>query len=155
MPFCHIILKAQKLLNSQYPRELKTLGDHLRKRRFDLKLTQRTVAEQIGVHETTITNWELGRTEPEFKHLPNLIKFIGYLPLATTACLTLGEKIILYRQAHGKSQEKFAWELGIDPSTLGRWEKDRGHPSPKLIEKVEVFSQGQPLTHDVPALVSG
>jgi transcriptional regulator with XRE-family HTH domain len=47
-----------------YPKELRTLGDHLRKRRLDLGLLQRQVAEQLGVDKTTVYNWESHRTAP-------------------------------------------------------------------------------------------
>jgi len=54
LPFCHLTLKAKKPLPLGYPQILKTLGDHLRKRRLDLNLLQKEVAEIIGVDETTI-----------------------------------------------------------------------------------------------------
>jgi transcriptional regulator with XRE-family HTH domain len=45
-----------------YPKEINTLGDHIRKHCLDLKLLQRHVAEQIGVHEQTIAGWERNRS---------------------------------------------------------------------------------------------
>jgi len=50
-------LKAPKPNFPKYPKELKTLGDHIRKRRLDLGLVKRQVAERIGVSEATIYNW--------------------------------------------------------------------------------------------------
>jgi transcriptional regulator with XRE-family HTH domain len=138
LPFCHLSLKASKPSLPQYPKEFKTIGDHLRKKRLDLKLTQKEVAKQIGVDETTILNWELARTCPELKNLPNLIKFIGYLPIDPSN-LTIGEKIVLYRQLQGLSQEKFARILKIDSSTLGRWEKGRGHIRQDLKKMIESY----------------
>ena len=35
---------------------------------------------------------------------------------------TMPEKIIHYRQTRGMSQPELATELGVDPSTLSRWE---------------------------------
>jgi DNA-binding XRE family transcriptional regulator len=46
-----------------YPVELRSIGDHIRKRRLDLGLLQIEVAAQIGVTENTVLNWEHG-TEP-------------------------------------------------------------------------------------------
>ena len=53
MPFCHIQLTARKPPSPAYPRELKTLGDHLRKRRLDLGLLQPDVALELRVNEMT------------------------------------------------------------------------------------------------------
>jgi DNA-binding XRE family transcriptional regulator len=64
LPSYHIRLEAAKPPPAEYPRELRTLGNHLRKRRLDLGLLQREVAEQLGVDETTIYNWESGRHAP-------------------------------------------------------------------------------------------
>jgi hypothetical protein len=48
--------KAKRPQPHNYTRELKTLGDHLRKKRLDLKLLQREAAERLGVNETTTYN---------------------------------------------------------------------------------------------------
>jgi DNA-binding XRE family transcriptional regulator len=44
---------------------------------MDLKLLQKQVANQIGVHEMTITNWEDNATIPEVRYLPTIIQFLG------------------------------------------------------------------------------
>ena len=64
MPFCHVTLRGQKPLPPAYPRELRTIGDQLRKRRLDLGLRQKDVARLLGVDETTVYNWEGHRTSP-------------------------------------------------------------------------------------------
>jgi len=46
LPFCQLTLKV---LNPRNPNALVTIGDHLRKRRLDLGLSRRQVAERIGV----------------------------------------------------------------------------------------------------------
>ena len=55
-----------------------TIRDHIRKKRLDLGLTQIEVAEIIGVKESTVWNWEHG-TEPELRHIPKIIEFLGYV----------------------------------------------------------------------------
>jgi DNA-binding XRE family transcriptional regulator len=64
LPFCHFEIRAARQRASQYPKQINTLGDHIRARRSDLKLLQRQVADQIGVHPLTITNWEGNETAP-------------------------------------------------------------------------------------------
>lgn len=55
---CHAILKAARPLPAVYPADLKSVGNHIRTRRRDLKLLQRHVAERIGVDEGMV--WALG-----------------------------------------------------------------------------------------------
>jgi hypothetical protein len=38
LPFCHTELRASKPKPSHYPKQLNTLGDHIRTRRLDLRL---------------------------------------------------------------------------------------------------------------------
>ena len=47
LPFCKNTLKAQKPASFPYPKRLKTLGGHLRKKRLDIKLQQKEVAEEL------------------------------------------------------------------------------------------------------------
>ena len=52
----------------------------MRKRRLDLGLLQGEAAARIGVHVTTLTNWEVGRTTPALVHRPRVFDFLGYVP---------------------------------------------------------------------------
>ena len=63
-----------------YPKQLRTVGDHLRKKRLELGLLQKQVAEQLGVDETTIYKWENHRSAPVIRVLPKIIQFLGYVP---------------------------------------------------------------------------
>lgn len=63
-----------------YPEEPRTLGEHLRKRRLDLGLTQGQVAERFSATVQTVCNWEKGRSQPEPRHYPAVIAFLGYDP---------------------------------------------------------------------------
>jgi transcriptional regulator with XRE-family HTH domain len=54
----------------------------MRKRRLDLGLLQKKVAERIGCDTVTITNWELNHSSPELRFMPRIIAFLGYDPCA-------------------------------------------------------------------------
>ena len=138
MPICHITLIGQKPLPDAYPVELRTLGDHLRKRRLDLGLTQQEVAEKINTTEATIRNWELHHRSTDIRYIPSIISFLGYDPCARQSG-TQGERIIAYRRKVGLTQEQLARQLGIDPETLGRWEREENQPSPKLRKRLAGF----------------
>jgi transcriptional regulator with XRE-family HTH domain len=142
LPFCHITLHGQKPLPKAYPRELRTLGDHLRKRRLDLGLLQRGVALILGVEEATIWNWEKNYSSPKLHYIPRIIKFLGYVPIKVES-KTLGERIVNYRRLSGITQKGLAKSLGVDPSTLGRWERDKGRPLKRHMAKLTTFLTSQ------------
>ena len=101
-------------------------------------LLQREVAGRLGVHKDTIYNWEGNRKSPQLRFVPRIIAFLGYVPEYTTP-RTLGERILIARRLLGLTQKELARWLGIDPSTLGRWERNEGKPSRKLLERLNAF----------------
>jgi transcriptional regulator with XRE-family HTH domain len=119
------------------PTELHTIGDHLRRRRLVLKLLQQQVAEQIGVDKTSIHNWETGLTEPGFEYMPAIIRFVGYNPLPEGD--GWGQRLVRQRRTLGISQKASAQRLGLDPSTLARWERGEKEPTGKLLGRVKRF----------------
>ena len=143
LPFCKTTLKAQKPPSPAYPQTLKTLGDHLRKRRLDLKLLQSEVADRIGADETTVLNWEKNRATPSLPFLPRIIQFLGYL-LHDPEPKTLGEAIAASRRLLGLRQKDLAAALSIDPSTLARWERGERQPSKQLLDKLTALLTSLP-----------
>ena len=146
MPFCHFQLTARKPCSLPYPAQLSTLGDHLRKRRLDLGLLQREMAEKLSVTASTIWNWEANYSYPQLRFIPKVIAFLGYHPYDTQSG-SLGERIVAYRRATGISQRELAYQLAVDPGTLGKWERGERLPSkelePKLIAILSVQPQGR------------
>jgi len=119
------------------PTELRTVGDHLRRRRLVRKMLQKQVAEQIGVDTTSIHNWETAVTAPGFEYMPAIIRFLGYNPLP--AGNSWGERLLRRRTTLGLSQEASAKRLGVDPSTLARWERGAREPTGALLSRVKGF----------------
>ena len=110
----------------------------MRKKRLDLKLLQKDVAKRIGVNEATIWNWENDWSSPSLSYIPKIIKFLGYVP----NCIepkTFEEKIVISRKLLGITQKELAHHLGIDPSTLGRWERGESKPSKELLKKLNTL----------------
>ena len=50
--------------SSKYPKNPQNFGQRLRKKRRDLGLTMREIAEKVGVSETTVYNWEIRNIRP-------------------------------------------------------------------------------------------
>ena len=77
-----LAMTASRPLPPAYPRELRTLGDHIRKKRLDLGLLQKEVARLLGVDTDSVTNWEKNRYVPRRHLIPRIVEFLGYVPLS-------------------------------------------------------------------------
>lgn len=139
MPFCHLELRAARRKPANYPKQINSLGDHIRTRRLDLKLLQKQVADQIGVHEITISNWEVNATVPEVRYIPAIIRFLDYDPQPATE--SIPESLAAARRRLGLSQRKMAAKLGVDPATLMGWEAGKHQPTGKSLDVIARFLQ--------------
>ena len=103
-------------------------------------MKQRDVAQLLGCDETSVRNWELGKTEPMNKYMPAIIEFLGYdsLPKPTT----LPEKLIRYRQVRGLSQRQLADELGVCQESISGWEQGMHVPSGSSIRLLSAILDG-------------
>jgi len=134
----------------KYPADPQTIGDAIRKRRLDLGLRQIEVAKMIGCNEMSIVNWERGHSAPRINRMANVIRFLGYNPLPTGE--TIGERLVSHRKSHGLTQKEFAHELGVDPSTLARWERDERKPSGAFLTKI--IAETDPDGEHLPRVLS-
>lgn len=50
--------------NPKYPKNPKTFGERIRKKRMDKRLTMKDIASRVGVTETTVYNWEIRNKMP-------------------------------------------------------------------------------------------
>ena len=67
--------------------------------------------------------------------MPAIIRFLGYNPLPEGK--TWGERLVRQRTTLGLSQKAAAARLGVDPSTLARWERGEGEPAGAVLGRVE------------------
>ena len=132
LPFCDLVLRTPKPIDRAYPTELRSIGDHVRKRRLDLGLLQREVALRIGVDKTTVHNWEVGTATPNLRAIPGVIRFLGYEP--TEIGSTIGEQLRATRRRLGLSHADIARQLEVDPSTVLDWERSRHRPTDRRLK---------------------
>ena len=144
MPFCHAELRATKPKPCQYPKLLNTLGDHIRNHRLDLRLFQSTLADQIGVDETTITNWECNKCAPAIRFIPALLRFLGYNSFPPVQ--TFPERLATVRKMLGMSQRNLAESLGVDPGTVQGWEAGQHEPTGRNVEGIKRFLTSRPVS---------
>ncbi len=133
------VVKSSKfLINPAYPKTIVTLGDHLRKKRLDLKLEQKDVAKLLKITPDSIYLWENNRVEPKVDSYPTIVNFLGYCPFEPLT--DFGQKLKRHRIYSGLSLGQFAKILVIDPGTLRNLEAG-GRTTKKVRAKVETFLQ--------------
>ena len=121
LQFTRISLKS--LIPKPYDFTPISVGDHIRKKRLQLGLFQREVAQQLGVNPWTIMNWERSHTEPPISAIPEIIRFLGDSPFPEPK--SLPELLLMKRREMGWSIKEAARAVGVDPGTWGGWERGR------------------------------
>jgi len=123
-----------------YPTNPETIGDHIRKRRIELGLLQREVAEIIGVTESSVWNWEHG-VEPEQHYNPKIIKFLGYIPFDCPDD-TVG-RLAWYKRATGLTLKELGQRMCRHPDQLQEWLSGTRCPFSKSRDNIEKFLADQ------------
>lgn len=136
LPFSTANICVSRPKSERYPKQLVTIGDHIRAWRIDNNLSQADIAERLCVCEDTITGWEIRRINPTAKQMPGIIQLIGYLPIEIDTS-TIGGRITLYRYTHGLSPKEFGFLLSADASTVRAWESGENTPHKKRIKEIE------------------
>jgi DNA-binding transcriptional regulator YiaG len=120
LPYVRICRKS--LIRRCYDFEPKTLGDHIRRRRLALSITQEEAAVLLKVNAWTVLNWETGQSKPEIRFIPALVSFLGYDPEPVDTGMLAG-RLMAKRRELGWPQRVAARSLGVDPDTWAGWEQ--------------------------------
>jgi transcriptional regulator with XRE-family HTH domain len=112
-------LTVNALRPKDYSENPQTLGQHLKKRRKELGLLQREVAERMSIDTWTYLNWEKDKTAPVPARFRPVVEFLGYDP--TPAPKTFAELLEAKRRVPGVTFEQVAKYLGWDPGNLTRY----------------------------------
>lgn len=115
-----VTLKCLKPKKTDF--EPRTLGEHIKKKRLELGLTQKEASQHLGVTPFTVINWENGLRKPAIRHVPAICRFLGYHP-ELPAPKTLPERLAARRRELGWTQRVAAKKLGVDPGTWSDWER--------------------------------
>jgi transcriptional regulator with XRE-family HTH domain len=113
------------------------MGDHLRRRRLELGLAQRTLALRLGVREETVRLWESGRSRPLPRHYGRIVRFLGYDPAEDGA--SPGGRLRALRRRLGLTQVEMARQLGVDEGTVVDLEGGRRAVSRRVLGLVAKF----------------
>jgi DNA-binding transcriptional regulator YiaG len=130
------------------------LGDLIRKIRMDLGLQIKELAKILEVEEDTIINWEYRRKQPKTSLLKSVVEFLkphinGSMPEKEfwDLCFknnpsypkkqnSFGEKLRATRMQNFLTIPGFAVELGVDPTSVAKWELSKSTLSKKYENKV-------------------
>ena len=138
MPFCRQTPLTLKALRAKdYCENPHTLGEHLKKRRRELRLFQKEAANRMGVGTDTYANWRKGKTEPVASQFRPVVAFLGYDPMP--APTTLAARLQAKRRTLGVTFSQVAWYLGWNSGTLARYLNGRWRMPPDRAKAFETF----------------
>ena len=87
MGFAHRIIHASRShipvklrLRLSFPTSPKTLGDHIRAKRFEKHLDQCQAAKLMGVPEDRLIRWQLDRAVPSAEEWAKAVRLLGLDP---------------------------------------------------------------------------
>ena len=72
--------KVKRMPQTPAPANPKTIGEHMIKKRIDMRLTQAVVAKQLGVARSTLGNWEGNFCRPYGKVREQIVAWLGFDP---------------------------------------------------------------------------
>jgi DNA-binding transcriptional regulator YiaG len=133
VPFSELAVTVALTDKRAFPKELKTIGDHIKQARLERKMLIKDVIAALGICRWTHREWEHNNLEPFVYHYPKIIAFLGYYPFDHET-ESLGGKIKKYRFMHGLSLADFGKLVGMVGSTVSTWERNKAKPI-----KAEVF----------------
>lgn len=177
MPLCERTVNVERqdvapVWTRSFPisKQPKTIGQQLRKQRFNLGIRQAEVAERLGVSDRTLSLWETDVVYPTWAYQPRLAEYLGYNPftdpalggpngnesscvaiLAPPSPLTLGHRIRSRRLELRKNRKECATEMGVSVKTLWGWETGRGEPSSGHSKRIIAFLGFDPTEDGHPA----
>ncbi len=118
------------------PRELNSLGDHLRKVRVERGYTLHQVANMLGTSINRVFAWEHGVLKPSKKFREMLLRWMGYNPDDLDELFD-PKRVRQWRIQHGLSRAHLAKELGLAVNTIETWERGRYAPSPENVAQLK------------------
>lgn len=137
--------------------EVRSFGDVLRMWRKNNRISQQKLARRIGVDHSAVSRWESGDREPRRTELAMLLTVVDP-HTHDIICDTLDfhpeggkEKFARLmkrlREDRLVSRIKLAAALGVEVSTITRWEAGHAIPARETVEEVSVLLRLFPAEH--------
>ncbi len=103
------------------------------------------MAAEIGCSTASLAKWETGAATPDVRFWPKILAFLGYDPRPEPE--GFAGRIRAAREAKGLSKRELGGRLGLDPGTVGAWERGelrRPHPRMRRIFERWIASPARP-----------
>jgi len=136
LPFCQVKLRGQRPPPLGYPKSPKTLGEHIRRRRMDLGLSQEQAGKAMGVHNSTVSEWETNQRPIDDRNLAKVYAFLGYRPDPLPK--SFQERVRYWRQSLGLSRIQLSLALGLNHSVVQGWENG-ANPKKDSLTRLRTF----------------
>jgi len=140
------------------PKVPTTIGEHLRRRRLELKLFQSEVARRLRVSTVTLSQWETDRLYPTWHYWPRIIEYLDHNPFVNKALgkpkgnesrdvasllksppASFGGRLLRRRLEMLKSRKEVATELDVCVKTVWGWEANRRRPCSALRSRLKLL----------------
>jgi DNA-binding XRE family transcriptional regulator len=138
LPCLRFERQTRKPLHISYPENPGTIGEHIRRKRMDMRLLQSEVAKILNVSSDCITFWENNRTQPQVNYFPRIIEFLGFLPFEFDTSTFIG-KLKSYRFKNGLSHKRLGKVLHVNATTIRGWESGKRTPLKGILKKLEAM----------------
>src|SRR5262245_1891444 len=159
LPFCmRTVDVPRKHISSVWTRSFpdskqpKTIGQHLRKRRFILGLRQSQAVHKLRVSKRTLSLWECDKVYPVWKFHRRIVGYLGYDPFASCGLRdpysnespvvaflargAIGERIRMRRLELKLTAQHCAKKLRVSVKTLHAWETGRQQPGRSVAKQL-------------------
>ncbi len=130
-------IRLKSLIRKEPENAPQTLGEHIRRRRVELGLSQRAIAAHLGANVWTVLNWEKGCTKPPIGAMPGILAWLGYDPFPQPK--TLSERMLGVRRVMGWTIAQAASRLGVASAAWGAWERSGRVPWERYQQLLERF----------------
>ncbi len=103
-------------------------------RRLQLNLSQKDLAQKIGVATSVVSQWETGQTKPSKTTLKRVFEVLGHTADGETILepeASVKTLLLTARRRLGLTQKDFADKLKVSQAAISVWEKGRSEPRPR------------------------
>lgn len=103
-------------------------------RRLQLNLSQKELAQKLGVSTTVVSLWETGQTKPSKSTQKKIFEVLGHTSDGETILepeASVKTLLLTARRRLGLTQKDFADKLKVSQAAISVWEKGRSEPRPR------------------------
>jgi len=133
-----IEIRTQLPKPKDYPFEVTNLGDAIKKKRMDLKLSKVELGQVLNVTPESIGFYERNEKKPLLHILKRILDWLGYIPPLGADRNTIGGQLYIYRIQKGLTQKEVARRLRIDNTVIWKIENNQ-YINPKCLEKFKAL----------------